>query len=453
MEDRIRVSARTGLVVIGIWFQRSGIWSMVEEQVKIKQKVRDHKASEKLLDCFVNILAGGQGLYETNLRVRPDRALQMAFGRQGCAEQSTISDTLDACQAADVTAMRQAVTSILRQYGQSYQHDYEQQWQLLDVDMTGMPAGRLGEGVQKGYFAGEKNQRGRQLGRVLASGYGEIVVDWLYPGKRQLDHSLQPLVEAAGTVLALDATKRQRTILRVDGGGGADDNINWLLEQQYQLLIKVKQWRRAHKLAASVTDWHVDTKEADREVGWVTEPFAYAHTTRQLAVRKRKADGTWSFHILVFTLSDETLFQLCGQALPTSPTPAQILCAALHLYDLRGGALETQNRADKQGLGLTHRNKQRFCAQEMLVLLAQLAHNCITWIRYRLRQLDPAFAHFGILRMVRDVFHIPGFVRLNPDGSFHTIILNEAHPHAAILQQTFGDFLARYNLSLILGKI
>ena len=45
--------------------------------------------------------------------------------------------------------------------------------------MTGLSAGRLGEGVSKGYFAGERNRRGRQLGRVLASWYDEIVVDRL----------------------------------------------------------------------------------------------------------------------------------------------------------------------------------------------------------------------------------------------------------------------------------
>ena len=65
--------------------------------------------------------------------------------------------------------MRTAVTAILRQHGRSYRHDYEAEWQLLDVDVTGMPAGRLGQGVTKGYFAQQKNRRGRQLGRVLAT--------------------------------------------------------------------------------------------------------------------------------------------------------------------------------------------------------------------------------------------------------------------------------------------
>jgi hypothetical protein len=451
MEEPIKVSARASLVVIGFWFQQQGIWSMIEERVKIKQKMHKYRANEKLLDCFLNILAGGHGLYETNLRIRPDCAVQQAFGRGGCAEQSTISDTLNACQVCDVAAMRQAMTQILRQHGHSYRHDYEQHWQLLDVDMTGMPAGRQGEGVTKGYFAGEKNRRGRQLGRVLATWYDELVVDLLYDGKRQLDRSLVELVEFAEEVLTLDAGKRLRTILRIDGGGGDDDNINWALGRGYQVLVKVKNWRRAHKLAATVCHWVPDPKVSDREVGWVEAPFVYAQPTRQVALRKRKKDGTWSYHVLVFTLPDEALFHLCQQSCPAHPSDAELLSIAVHAYDRRGGGLETQNRTDKQGLGLTQRNKQRFAAQEMLVLLAQLAHNVIIWTRYPLLTVDPDFRHFGMVRMVRDIFHIPGLIRLKPDGTIHTIVLNQSHPYAYTVQQAFAHLLQLDDLSLILG--
>jgi hypothetical protein len=45
--------------------------------------------------------------------------VQQAFGCDGCAEQSTIRDTLNACQVCNVEAMRQAMTQILRQHGHS----------------------------------------------------------------------------------------------------------------------------------------------------------------------------------------------------------------------------------------------------------------------------------------------------------------------------------------------
>jgi hypothetical protein len=50
-------------------------------------------------------------------------------------------------------------------------------------------------------------------------------------------------------------------------------------------------------------------------------------------------------------------------------------------YDQRGGGIETAFKGDKQGLGLTKRNKKRFEAQHMLVLLGSLAHHAVIWAR------------------------------------------------------------------------
>src|SRR3989475_7622348 len=86
---------------------------------------------------------------------------------------------------------------------------------LLDVDMSGLPCGPKAAFASKGYFAKQRNRRGRQLGRVLASRYGEIVVDRLFEGKTQLTRALQPLMRAAERTLHLDARKRSRTIVRV----------------------------------------------------------------------------------------------------------------------------------------------------------------------------------------------------------------------------------------------
>jgi hypothetical protein len=136
MTATIEFSARASLVALGVHFQKLGLWAIVAAQVKIQQKVRQHTPLNKLLDCFISILAGGVGVVEVNTRVRPDRALQQAFGRTTCAEQSTVSDTLNACTPENILQMRTAVQLILRQHSQCYQHNYTQTWQLFDVDMT-----------------------------------------------------------------------------------------------------------------------------------------------------------------------------------------------------------------------------------------------------------------------------------------------------------------------------
>lgn len=65
--------------------------------MQIEQKVIKYTPVEKLQDAFINIMAGGHGMVEVNNRVRPDAALSAAFGRNGCAEQSTVSETVNAC--------------------------------------------------------------------------------------------------------------------------------------------------------------------------------------------------------------------------------------------------------------------------------------------------------------------------------------------------------------------
>ena len=435
MDTQVTFSARASLVALGLSIQHMGIWAIIRAHVHIKQKKRTHDPLDKLLDAFINILAGGHGLNEINTRVRPDPALQHAFGRTGCADQSSTSRTLNACTVENVKQCRQALREILRQHSRSYRHDYTQHWKLWDIDLTGLTAGRLGEGVTKGYFAKQKSKRGRQLARLLATFYDEIIVDHLHSGKHQLNQGLRALVLDAEQTLEIDENKRKNTLIRIDGGGGVEADINWMLQRYYHILIKIKSWHRAAKLARSVREWYADTKVADRQVGWVREPFVYMQPTRQLAIRTPRPKGGWHYQVLVFTLTDAMLFELCRRPMPNVLSDSQVLLAALHASDLRDGGLETQNKGDKQGLGLNKRNKRRFCAQELLVLLAQLAHDCLIWTREDLGRVTPALEHYGMLRLVRDVLQIDGAVHWDAAGDISAIDLNARHPLANTVQQ------------------
>ena len=443
MNNCISYSPRASLAMVGMNVQQMGIWEMIGQQVEIQQKTVVHTPLQKLQDAFINIMAGGQGIVEVNQRVRPDASLSAAFGRQGCADQSGISATLNACQAKNVVQMRQAMQVVYQRYGAGYGHDYGRCWQLLDIDMSGMPAGRQGEGVEKGYFAKQKNKRGRQLGRVYATLYDEIVSERLYPGQTQLNRSLPQLVAAAETVLNLNPGLRQRTILRIDGGGGNDSDINWLLGHHYQLLVKVTHWKRVAKLVTTVETWHTDPKDPRRQAGWVGTPFAYDQPTQQLAVRCQTKKGKWQTAILVFNLDDDQLRWLNHQGKQPLGWTADPIWLAVYAYDLRGGGVETAIRGSKQGLGITKRNKKSFHAQEMLLLLAQLAYNVTSWVRNGLASCRAKLQHFGMLRMVRDAFHIPGRISFDAQGHLIQISLNQAYDLAASFIAAFASFLAR----------
>src|SRR5437762_3353720 len=255
-------SGCASLAALGVKLRELKLFEPIEQQVQIAQKTIKDRPSDKLYDAFISILAGAHGLVEINTRLRADVGLQRAFGRRRCAEQSVVQDTLNACTAENVQQMEQAIDSIYRQQSQGYAHDYQASFQVLDVDMSGLPCGPKAAFATKGYFAKQRNRRGRHLGRVLASRYQEVVVDQLFDGKTQLTSALQPLITAAEGVLELNQARRARTIVRVDAGGGSLADVNWLLARNYIVLAKDYSSTRSARLADSVTMWYPDPKVA-----------------------------------------------------------------------------------------------------------------------------------------------------------------------------------------------
>lgn len=431
-QKRCHFTARATLVVIGQKMRLLGIFNPIKERVKIRQKVIHHTPAQKLLDGLINILAGGRGLVEVNKRVRSDCALQRAFGRDGCAEQSVISDTMDAASAENVQQMQDAVAEIYQRHSTGYRHDYEQQFQLLDVDMTGQPCGKKAAFASKGYFAKQRNRRGRQLGRVLATWYEEIVVDRLFDGKTQLPRAFQELVLAAEEVLALKEEKRKRTILQTDGHGGSQGDVNWALGRGYHVHTKEYSGDRARKLAETVEVWHDDPKVPGRQIGWVAvEATEYVRPVKRIAVRTRKKNGQWGIGVILSSLPADVTILLARLPIHCLQDPVAVLIAYVYFYDLRSGGVETEFKEDKQGLGITKRNKKRFEAQQMLVQLNALAHNLIVWSRRWLAHASNWIGQLGILRIVRDVFHLNGLIHFDHDGNIQRIILNQADPFAS----------------------
>lgn len=90
-------TARAPLAALGLKLRSLKIFETIPRHVEIKQKTIKHTPIEKLTDAFIAILSGAHGLSEINTRVRSDTAVQRAFGRTSCAEQSVVQETLDAC--------------------------------------------------------------------------------------------------------------------------------------------------------------------------------------------------------------------------------------------------------------------------------------------------------------------------------------------------------------------
>jgi hypothetical protein len=468
-ETTCHFTPAASLAALGVVLEQRKVFEPIRAQVQIEQKTVKHTPLDKLYDSFITLLAGAHGLVQINTLLRTDPALQRAFGRSRCAEQSVVQQTLDASTPRQVAQMEHALDEIYRTHSRGFHHDYQADWQILDVDLSGWLCGKKAAFATKGYFAHTpRNRRGRQLGRVLAWRYQEVIVDRLFPGNCQLHATLQTLMSAAGHALQLTAEQRSRTLVRVDAGGGGAPNLNWLLAQGYEILGKACSGQQSAVLAKTVKHWITDTQVSERQIGWVQEePGAYVRPVRRVAVRSRRANGQWAVGVLICSLPDQALLHLADTPAAAMHDEQAVLQAMVALYDQRGGGIETSFKEDK-GIGMTKRNKKRFEAQQLLMLLGSLAHNVIVWAREWLNapaQTQPEHVqptsppcreplpHYGPLRMVRDVFHLSGFLRWDACGQLVEIVLNQDALLAHRILLPLRQLLAPLHVVVNLDKI
>lgn len=354
--------------------------------------------------------------------IHPDKAVQWSFGRWRCAHSGEIQKLLNGCTTKTVNHLQQANGRLYQQHGHALHHDFSQELLVLDLDLTGLLASKRAEGSTKGYFANNRGRRGRQLCRVLATPYQEIVCQALLPGNTLSMATLKPAIQHVQQVLTLPDTSRQNTLLRWDAGFGTDENINWLLTQGYQILGKMYSHRRVNKLCRSVTAWIPTPSSPGREYGLITTPHRYARKTSQVMVRtpKNPPSTAWEYGALVSTLLHLTPEELIDR------------------YDDRGGGIETDFRSDRQGLGLSKRRKRRMAAQQMLIHLAERAHNLLVWTA---QQLGPPISRYGMLKLVRDVLQVNGYLLIVQDQAVE-IGLNRHHPLAYALCDGFNRLFA-----------
>jgi hypothetical protein len=119
-------------------------------------------------------------------------------------------------------------------------------------------------------------------------------------------------------------------------------------------------------------------------------------------------------------------------------------------YAQRAGGVETAFKGDKPGLGMSKRSTKRFEAQQMLMLLGSLAHKVSIWARGWLA--IPTLRRSGMLRMVRDVLHISGFLVFDAAGQIIQVVLNQAAPLAPALVHSLGSLLAPTLVVVHLGQ-
>ena len=84
--------------------------------------------------------------------------------------------------------------------------------------------------------------------------------------------------------------------------------------------------------------------------------------------------------------------------------------------------------------------KRKLAAQQVVVLLVGLAHNVLIWARRWLGEQAPRLARLGIVRLVREVWAVPGRIKL-AGTEVRRVRLNRDHPRARDLVHGFRQLL------------
>jgi hypothetical protein len=114
---------------------------------------------------------------------------------------------------------------------------------------------------------------------------------------------LKTALEEVETRLGWTRERRQRIVLRLDGGFGTTGVLNWLLSRGYQVVSKISYSGWVRKLRQVLGPWQ-PTSSPGREITAVVHPHRFCRATRQWVIRTPKDKGGYQYAVLVTTLTD-----------------------------------------------------------------------------------------------------------------------------------------------------
>jgi Transposase DDE domain group 1 len=413
-------TSRASLCALGEYLRRQCFFAPLREQVQIPQKTVRYRPIEKVLDGLLGILCGAKTIAQSNGTIRLDPAVQRAFGRTGCAEQSTIARTLQASTPETVDQLRRVSWYYLKRYGQTPHHRYAERLLWVDVDVTPLPIGAQAEGSERTWMGRNRSKTGRKVLRWTASEYREILHETLLRGKASAVPAFKTALGELETYLGWTRERRQQIVLRLDGGFGTTELLNWLLSRGYQVVGKISNYGRVQKLRQHIGPWQ-PTSSPGREIAAVLQPHRFCRTTRQWVIRTPKEKGGYQYAVLVTTLVDHEPVALADA------------------YDGRA-MIEATFCQDKQALGFVTRRQRRWAAQQMVLLLARLAHHLLLWGKRWLSRVPGTrrrLRGYGLVRLLRDVWAVPGVIRWRR-GWMVSVRFSPLHPLATPLQASFS---------------
>ncbi len=400
--------------------RRHCVFAPLRESVQIRQKTVRYRPIDTLLDALSGILCGAKTMTQNTVTIRTDRAVQRACGRSGCAEQSTIARTLRACIAENVGQFNKVSWYYLKCYGATPRHRFHDTRLWVDIDLTPMPIGAQAEGSERTWMGRNRSTTGRKTLRITASPYREILHETLLRGKETAVPALQAALLEVETHLGWSRERRAQIVLRLDGGFGTTESLNGLLSRGYQVVANISNHGRVHTLRQAIGPWQ-PTSSPGRDMAAILRPHRFCRATRQWVMRTPQEKGGYHYAVLLTTVPD------------LEPT------ALADAYDGRA-MIEATFGQDKQALGLVKRRQHKWEAQQMVLLLAPLAHHLLLWSNRWLSRVPTTrwrLEGYGLVRLLQEGTTVPGVIRWRR-GWMVSVHFDPLHPLAEALQQGFA---------------
>jgi hypothetical protein len=209
------------LIAFGQFAQQHGLVSRLM-QVPIDQKTRTFTPQTKLLELLVGTLAGIEYLRDLNDGPRPvakDHLVAEAWGQAAWAHYSSVSRTLDVCDAQTVRVTQQAIEAFSQPFiDRAVSAELRRGARIIfDADLMGQPVsptsttypeaafGWMDDRVQLGYQLARVCVQTTQDGRLWLAGFH-------HPGDTVSQACLQELVRAAERIARIRPRRRTELV-------------------------------------------------------------------------------------------------------------------------------------------------------------------------------------------------------------------------------------------------
>jgi hypothetical protein len=238
------------LVAFGEFVQQHGLIERLM-QVPVKQKTRTYAPQTKLVEFLAGIMSGLEHLADLNDGPHPvatDAIVARAWGQSAFAHYSSVSRTLEACDAQTVAAVEQAITAFSHPFIDKQVHELLRRGEPLiyDLDLTGQAVSATSytyPGVAFGWM-NDRVKLGYQLARVCLSSASQERI-WLagfhHPGDTVSVSCVQDLIHAAEVQTSVRPRRRPELVQqRIAAQQDQLNRTQRLLDQQCQTLARLQ---------------------------------------------------------------------------------------------------------------------------------------------------------------------------------------------------------------------